>query len=58
MASSMLNFANFGLKIEGQPPTGVPSPFGGKNRYILTSQKGTPRALPLVQSALHLFLAR
>ena len=41
-----------------RPETGIPGPFGAKNRYILkSSQKHTLRALRLVQSALYLFLA-
>ena len=38
--------------------TGIPGPFGAKNRHILkSSNKCTPRALPLVQSVLYLVLA-
>ena len=41
-----------------RPKTGIPGPFGAKNRCILkSSKKLTPRALPWVHSGLYLFLA-
>ena len=42
-----------------RPKTATPGPFGAINKYILKSnKKRTPRALPLLQSGLYLFLAR
>ena len=41
-----------------RPKTGIPGPFGAKNRYTLkSSKKCTPRSLSLVQSVLDLFVA-
>ena len=40
-----------------RPKKGAPGPFGAKKRYILeSSKKRAPRALPLVDNALCLFL--